>query len=146
MDVARMHQGRTPTSITYADVCQDARTIGLARFAQGYRGAWLATRIWGDMKDKYGREWRDQYREQADTNPRKMAPVSYDDPDPTVALDIHAALEHLDHRQRYSIIECDMNERGQADVAKDLSISVCTLKKVLGQAREILRERLHAYA
>jgi len=152
MDVARMHRPKAPPSLDFEDIQQDARKWALLRYKEGFRGAWLAQRIWGDMKDEYGRVWKKHYEEVAAREAEAVKPghpgarpVSYEDPDQSITLDVHAALDCLPDLQRRIVIECDMNGRRQDLIAIELSISVAVLKRTLDLARASLRESLKEY-
>lgn len=145
MDVARMHRHKAPPSLEFQDIQQDARKWGHLRYKEGFRGAWLAQRIWGDMKDEYGRVWKKHYDEIELREKPSARPTTYEDPDQSVTLDIHAALDRLPDLQRRIIIECDMNGRTQESVARELSITTTGLKNALLLARAALRESLKSY-
>lgn len=148
MDVARMHRHKAPPSLDFQDIQQDARKWGHLRYKEGFRGAWLAQRIWGDMKDEYGRVWKKHYEEielREQGGPTLSRPTTYEDPDQSVTLDIHAALDRLAPLQRQIVIECDMNGRTQESFARELGITTTGLKIALLLAREALREALKSY-
>ncbi len=145
-DVARMHIGRVPPHITSEDVRQDARTIGLSRYKQGYRGTWLAQRIWGDMKDSYGRQWKHKYKDESDVNPRKLsARESYVDPDAGMQMDVHCALDLLSPLQRQIIIAIDIEQDEPRVLAKRLGVPVALVLDLHTSAQELLRSALAAY-
>lgn len=56
-----MNHLRLPPDISREDAEQDAAEIALRRSAEGYEGSHLSMRVWGDLKDKYGKLWREVY-------------------------------------------------------------------------------------
>lgn len=142
---------KVPPGTDLADVRQDCVLIALAKYAEGYRGEWLAMRVWGDMKDLYGRSWRRHYRdlkerEEARDDPAQRVYDPTDDNDR--AIDVQAALDalaHLNPRHMVAVRMCDAEGRTQADVARHLGVTLSALKTLLAEGREFLSRRLEDY-
>lgn len=68
-----------PHGVTREDAIQDAYAQCLKRLAEGYPpgSARLWKRVWGDLKDQYGRVWRDHYRQQDCASAAGRLPVGF---------------------------------------------------------------------
>lgn len=150
-DVYRRIVKRVPPGTDHEDVRQDCALMTLKKYAEGYRGEWLFMRVWGDMKDLYGRSWRKHYRDQKEREEARGDPDqrAYDPTDDNDrAIDVQAALDalaHLNPRHMIAVRMCDAEGRLQADVARELGITLSALKTLLSEGRDFLRRRLEDY-
>lgn len=138
---------KVPPGTDRGDVAQDALRLAVQRYAEGFRDGWLAKRVWGDMKDLYGREWKRHYnhaalRERAEQAP----PPAYVMPDQSVQLDVQEALDKLDPAEQDCVEQCDMLGRSQHEVAAELRVPLSRVRNHLSTAREKLRGLLGSYA
>lgn len=139
---------RLPPGVTRDDALQEASALEARWYAEGRRESHLFVRVWGDLKDKYGFEWKKHFvggaverlPEGFDTTDKRYAV------DPAVTMDVRAAVAKLSPAQRHVVEECALKGRAQADVAAERGVSVQNIKLLYMRARRKLTQLLAGYA
>lgn len=116
-----------------------------SRADDGYTGAHLWKRVWGDMKDLYGREWKRFYASAPNDPP---APVQREtrEPDQDVVLDVREAVARLKPGPRRIVELIAFEGKTHAQVGEELGINEQAVTMRYARARLKLAEMLEAYA
>jgi hypothetical protein len=135
-----------PPGVSREDAEQEAAALALRWYAEGRRGATLHVRVWGDLKDLYGRQWKAHYNGAGRGEPLPTHIFAPNRSDPHVALDVREAVAKLTPVRRRVVEECALKGRSQADVAAETGVTVQTIKMTLVRARRDLAVLLASYA
>lgn len=147
---AQKFGGRFPPGITHQDAVQDALVVILrvkddwnARIHLCERDAFLVMRAWGDLKDQYGRGWREEYvRRDSAPTPIPSSAESAESAD--IQMDVRAALAVLTDRER-EVMEMHLDEKSQDEIGKALRITQSAVSQIMTRARSKMQEFLGAY-
>lgn len=146
---------RLPPGITPADATQEAilrltHRSADPRYAEGNR---LHRRVWGDMLDLYGRDWRKHYDQECRPHPcpqklRDSLPSPLrmtGEPEPGLRLDVREAVASLTPDQRAVVTLVALEGKSHAQAARVLGINAHAVTMRYARAREALALLLRAY-
>lgn len=119
-----------------------------ARTDEGYTGRKLWKRVWGDMKDLYGREWRRFYAEPKPPGQTGMPSPGRvtSEAEQGLKVDVRAAVALLKPGQRDVVERIAFLGMSHEEAAKDMGLNTQAVTMRYARARRRLAELLEAYA
>lgn len=145
-----------PPGVTQADAVQEAmaRLTHRSRDPRYAEGKRLHRRVWGDMLDLYGREWKKHYDQECHSHPaphklkdKLPSPLRQTgEPEPGLVMDVRAAIETLTPDQRAVVELVALEGLSHQDAAEKLGINAHAVTMRFARAKEALAEKLRAYA
>ena len=136
---------KLPPTVSPADAVQDAVVAVLEwwdtwnpRVYAADFEPWMVMKARGILRDKYGKLWRDHYREHPSERPT-VAPV--DD----TSADVQAAIDKLPAKQAVAI-RLSMENYTQTEIAEKLGCTQPHVCNLLRKAKDALKATLEDYA
>ncbi len=109
--------------------------------------AWIITRTWGDLSDRFAREYR-HYRDHQGLDalgPRVAVEQDEAKQAADTALDVQSAIDKLPPAQA-RVIRLQMRGMTQTEIAKEVGVAQPYVQRLLKFARVALAEHLGAYS
>lgn len=133
-----------PPTVSQIDAEQEAmrRLLEKKKDPKFQKPNWLFQRVWGDMKDLYGREWKRHYGQ----TPEPDASRRPDQPDQNVVMDVQDAVARLSPGHRRVVELIAYRGLSHAEAAAELGLSTAATTMRYARARMKLAEMLEAYA
>jgi RNA polymerase sigma factor (sigma-70 family) len=153
--VAGKFRGKFPPGVSYAECVQDSALLVMQlkdqhadRAPDVPFEAWLVMRVYGDLMDRYAREWRRESRLKPVSSDVLFAPnVAYSADTAEVQetqTDVQAALDKLPEPYG-QIMRLFMSGMTQTDIADEIGISQPRVSQMMKRAKVALRELLQVY-
>ncbi len=142
-----------PPGITHADALQEACLRITQRYPQ-YAGRYLHRRVWGDMLDLYGRDWKRHYENETRSHPAPHrlkdalpSPLrATGDPEAGLVLDVQAAIEALTPDQREVVMLVAFDGLSHQEAGDRLGINAHAVTMRYARAKAVLAGLLGDYA
>lgn len=141
-----------PLGTTKRDAIQEAMTRITERSDAGYSGRFLFVRVWGDMKDLYGRAWRrfyqageQSYSDSIEDGLPSPGRVTHD-VEAGLQNDVREAVQKLKPSQRAVVEQIIFRNLTHKEAAKELGLSKQAVTMRYARARARLADLLRAYA